>query len=429
MTATPAAGPAAPAPPGEAVAPAPPREPAAPAPPGDPVAAVPAWLTLLLAAACGIIVANIYYAQPLIGPISQALGLSPGAAGLIVTMTQIGYGVGLLLVVPLGDLVENRRLVLAVMALALLGLLGAALAQGAAMFLAASLVIGLGSVAVQILVPLAAHLAPERMRGRVVGNVMSGLMTGIMLARPVSSFTAAALGSWHAIFWISALAMLLLAAVLRAALPRRQPPPGLGYGQLLGSMGRLALDVVPLRRRALYQAGQFGAFSLFWTTVPLHLAQEFHLSQTGIALFALAGAAGAVAAPIAGRVADRGWVRPASGLAMLAVALSFPLTWLAPAGSPWALGLLVAAAILLDFGVSANVVLGQRVLFTLGAAMRSRLNGLFMATFFLGGAIGSALGGWSFAAGGWVWSSLAGMALPVLALAYWSTERPAPPPG
>ncbi|WP_159996530.1 MFS transporter [Roseomonas sp. 18066] len=388
-------------------------------------AAIPTWLTLLLAAACGIIVANIYYAQPLIGPISAALGLSPGAAGLIVTMTQIGYGAGLLLVVPLGDLFENRRLVLVVMALALLGLVGAALAQGAALFLASALVIGLGSVAVQILVPLAAHLAPEKMRGRMVGNVMSGLMLGIMLARPVSSFATAALGSWHAIFWISAAAMVLLGLVLRVALPVRRPPPGLRYGQLLGSMGRLAAGVPQLRRRALYQSGQFGAFSLFWTTVPLHLAQEFHLTQTGIALFALAGVAGAVAAPIAGRVADRGWVRPASGLAMLAVAISFPMTWIAPAGSTLALGLLVAAAILLDFGVSANVVLGQRVLFTLGAEMRSRLNGLYMATFFLGGALGSALGGWSFATGGWVWSSLVGMALPVLALSYWATERPA----
>lgn len=392
-----------------------------------PAATVPAWLTLLLASACGLIVANIYYAQPLIGPISAALGLSPGAAGLIVTMTQVGYGIGLLLIVPLGDLVENRRLVLGVMGLSVAGLLVAAVAQTAVPFLAAALVIGLGSVAVQILVPYAAHLAPERMRGRVVGNVMSGLMLGIMLARPVASFLTAALGSWHAVFVLSAGAMLLLGLVLRLALPVRRPPPGLRYGQLLASMGRLAVSVPQLRRRALYQSGQFGAFSLFWTTVPLHLAQDFGLGQTGIALFALAGVAGAVAAPIAGRLADRGLVRPASGLAMLAVALSFPLTWLAPQGSAVGLGLLVAAAILLDFGVSANVVLGQRVLFTLGAEYRSRLNGLYMATFFLGGALGSALGGWAYAAGGWGWSSLAGLALPVAALLYWCTE-PAPQP-
>ncbi|MXP62299.1 MFS transporter [Roseomonas sp. M0104] len=386
-------------------------------------AALPSWLTLLLAGACGLIVANIYYAQPLIGPISAELGLSPAAAGLIVTMTQIGYGAGLLLVVPLGDLVENRRLVLAVMGLAVLGVVVAAAAGAAPAFLLASLVIGFGSVAVQILVPYAAHLAPERMRGQVVGNVMSGLMLGIMLARPLASFVTA-LWSWHAMFWISALAMLALGMVLRLALPPRRPNPALGYAALLRSMGRLARGNLVLRRRALYQAGLFGAFSLFWTATPLLLTgPQFGLTQRGVALFALAGVAGAIAAPIAGRVADRGWTRPATGLAMLAVASSFLMTRVAEPGSPLALGLLVAAAVLLDFGVSANVVLGQRAIFSLGAEFRSRLNGLYMATFFTGGALGSALGGWSYATGGWPLTAWVGLALPVLALLYYATER------
>ncbi|MDJ0388634.1 MFS transporter [Roseomonas sp. E05] len=385
--------------------------------------ALPPWLTLLLAGACGLIVANIYYAQPLIGPISAELGLSPAAAGLIVTMTQIGYGAGLLLIVPLGDLIENRRLVLAVMGLAVLGVVVAALAGAASVFLLASLVIGFGSVAVQILVPYAAHLAPEHARGRVVGNVMSGLMLGIMLARPVASFVTA-LWSWQAMFWLSAAAMLALGLVLRLALPARHPNPAMGYGALLGSMGRLARGNAVLRRRALYQAGLFGAFSLFWTATPLLLTgPQFGLSQRGVALFALAGVAGAISAPIAGRVADRGWTRPATGLAMLAVAFSFLMTRLAEPGSTLALGLLVAAAVLLDFGVSANVVLGQRAIFSLGAELRSRLNGLYMATFFIGGALGSALGGWSYASGGWPLTAWVGLALPVLALLYYLTER------
>ncbi|MFC4168606.1 MFS transporter [Teichococcus aestuarii] len=393
-----------------------------------PAAGAPAWLTSLLALACGLIVANIYYAQPLIGPIAAELGLSPGAAGLIVTMTQIGYGAGLLLVVPVADLLENRRLALAVMGLGALGLAGAAMAGQPAAFLAASLVIGLGSVSVQILVPYAAHLAPERKRGQVVGNVMSGLLLGIMLARPVASLVADWL-SWRAVFALSAGLMLALGLVLRLAMPPRHPrepgaAPGLRYGTLLRSMGRLALGSPTLRRRALYQASLFSAFSLFWTVVPLLLAgPEYRFSQSGIALFALAGVAGAVAAPIAGRVADRGWVRPATGLAMLAVALSFPLTHLAAPGGGTGLGLLLAAAVLLDFGVSANVVLGQRVIFALGAEYRARLNGLYMATFFLGGALGSALGGWSYAAGGWPLASGIGLALPALGLLYYATER------
>ncbi|SEE55329.1 Predicted arabinose efflux permease, MFS family [Rhizobiales bacterium GAS188] len=384
---------------------------------------VPVWMTFLLAAACGLIAANIYYAQPLAGPISAELGLSPQATGLIVTLTQIGYGAGLLLIVPLGDLIENRRLVLALIGVAALALLGAALSTQPLAFLAAALFIGIGSVAVQVLVPYAAHMAPEAVRGRVVGNVMSGLMVGIMLARPVASFITA-ISSWHVVFSLSAGAMVVLAVVLAQALPKRVPASKLRYGELLASMGRLVLTTPILRRRALYQACQFGAFSLFWTTTPLLLAgSDFHLSQAGIALFALAGAAGAVAAPIAGRVADRGWIRPATALAMLAVAAAFLMTHIGPAGSTLALALLVAAAILLDFGVQANVVLGQRALFALGAEYRSRLNGLYMSTFFAAGALGSALGGFAYAQGGWTLTSWVGFALPVIGLLCLATER------
>jgi len=385
--------------------------------------AVSTRLTLLLAFACGLIAANLYYAQPLAGPIGVALGLSPGATGLIVTLTQIGYGIGLLFVVPLGDLLETRRLVLTLIGLAMLALLGAALATHPLPFFAATLGIGVASVAVQVLVPYAAHLAPEAVRGRVVGNVMSGLMMGIMLARPVSSFIAQ-MASWHAVFFMSSAAMGLLALMLALALPPRTPAATLSYRALLASMARLARTTPALQRRALYQAGLFAAFSLFWTTVPLLLAgPQFQLSQGGIALFALAGVAGAVASPIAGRLADKGWTRPATAFAMLAVAAAFLMTHVGAYGSPFALGLLVAAGILLDFGVTTNLVLGQRVIFVLGAEYRSRLNGLYMATFFAGGAIGSALGGWAFAHGGWALASWLGFALPVAALLYFATEK------
>ncbi len=390
-------------------------------------AGLPAWLTLLLATACGLIVANIYYAQPLVGPISAELGLSPQAAGLIVTMTQIGYGAGLLLVVPLGDLFENRSLVLAILGVAILALISAALSSHAAPFLVSALVIGMGSVAVQVLVPYAAHLAPEATRGRVVGNIMSGLMLGIMLARPAASFLAEAM-SWHAVFVVSAVIMAGLAVVLWLALPQRRPPAGLSYPALLASMGRLARHTPILQRRAIYHAFLFGAFSLFWTTAPLLLAGRFHLSQNGIALFALAGVAGAISAPLAGRAADRGWSKPATGLAMAAVAAAFLLSRLSLSGSPVGLAVLVLSAILLDFGVTAHIVLGQRAIFTLGAEFRSRLNGLYMAFFFMGGAIGSALGGWSYAVGGWSLTTWFGLALPVLAFGCFLTEWRAPQP-
>jgi predicted MFS family arabinose efflux permease len=373
--------------------------------------------------ACGLIVANLYYAQPLVGPISASLGLSPEAAGLVVTMAQVGYVAGLLLIVPLGDLVENRNLVLCVICVAALALFGAALSTQPLPFLFAALLIGLGSVAVQILIPYAAHLAPETARGRVVGDVTTGLMIGIMLARPASSFIAS-ISSWHVVYISSGTVMVVLAIVLFCALPRRTPKAQLGYRSLLASMGLLFVTTPILRRRALYQAFLFGAFSLFWTTIPLLLAgPEFHMSQRGIALFALAGVAGAVAAPIAGRVADRGWSRAATGAAILISALAFLLTLVGEAGSTTSLVLLVAAAILLDFGVQGNVVLGYRALFILGAEYRSRLNGLYMATFFLAGAAGSGLGAWAFARGGWVLASCIGLALPAIALIYFATER------
>ncbi len=380
-------------------------------------------MTFLLAAACGLIAANLYYAQPLIGPISASLGLSPGAAGLIVTLTQIGYGLGLLFIVPLGDLFENRKLILSVMGLGTLAVVGAGIASTPLPFLAAAFFIGLGSVAIQIIVPYAAHMAPEAHRGQAVGNVMSGLMVGIMLARPVSSFIAEFL-PWHMVFFISAAVLVVLAVVLARALPPRIPQTGLSYGGLLASMGRLVVTTPILRRRSLYQACMFAAFSLFWTTTPLLLSgPEFGLSQGQIALFALAGAAGAIAAPIGGRLADRGWSYPATRLAMISVAIAFLITHVAPTGSMLALGLLTFAAILLDFGVTTNLVLGQRAIFVLGAEYRSRLNGLYMATFFAGGAVGSALGGWLYAEGGWWAASMFGLALPACALLYSLTER------
>jgi predicted MFS family arabinose efflux permease len=380
-------------------------------------------ITFLLAVACGLIVANLYYAQPLVGPISASLGLSPEAAGLIVTMAQMGYVAGLLLIVPLGDLFENRNLVLCVIGVAAVALFGAALSTQPLPFLFAALLIGLGSVAVQILIPYAAHLAPEAARGRVVGDVTTGLMIGIMLARPASSFIAS-ISSWHVVYVFSGTVMVVLAIVLFCALPRRTPKAQIRYGALLASMGLLFMTTPILRRRALYQAFLFGAFSLFWTTIPLLLAgPEFHMSQRGIALFALAGVAGAVAASIAGRLADRGWSRAATGAAMLISALAFVLTLVGEAGSTTSLVLLVAAAILLDFGVQGNVVLGYRALFMLGAEYRSRLNGLYMATFFLAGAAGSGVGAWAFARGGWELASCVGLALPVAALIYFATER------
>ncbi|WP_426191062.1 MFS transporter [Massilia sp. DWR3-1-1] len=379
-------------------------------------------MLLLLATACGLIVANLYYAQTLVGPISVATGLSPGAAGLIVTLTQIGYTLGLLFIVPLGDLLENRRLVFTGLLLTAAALAVAAFASSAALFLAAALAIGLGSVVAQVLVPFAAHLSKESTRGQAVGKVVSGLLLGIMLARPVASLIADH-ANWHVVFGGAAVLIVILAFVLRWKLPVRQPSAPMPYFQLIGSLWHLFLSTPVLRRRAAYHAGLFGAFSLFWTVTPLMLAgPRFHLSQTGIAVFALVGMAGAVASPIAGRLADRGHTLLATAAALALGIAGFVLPMLAPEARTLGLALLVAASIVLDMGVAANLVLGQRAIFSLGAAVRSRLNGLYFAVFFAGGALGSALGGWMYASHGWHAALLTGMAFPAAALLYWISE-------
>jgi len=379
-------------------------------------------MVMLLATATGLIVASLYYAQTLVGPISASTGLSAEAAGLIVTLTQIGYCIGLLFIVPLGDLLENRRLIVTGLLFTSAMLVMAAFSSSAWMFLTAALGIGLGSVAAQIIVPFAAHLSKEATRGVTVGKVVSGLLLGIMLARPVASLVADA-SNWHVVFGGAAVIVLLVALVLRAKLPQRMPTSTITYPKLMASLWHLFLKTPLLRRRAAYHAGLFGSFSLFWTVTPLMLAgPQFHLSQTGIAIFALVGMAGAVASPIAGRLADQGHTLMATAAALALGVIGFALPLLVPGSRNVALAVLVLASIVLDMGVAANLVLGQRAIFTLGAEVRSRLNGVYFALFFAGGALGSALGGWMFAAHGWHAALLTGMAFNGVALLYWVTE-------
>ncbi|WP_229262825.1 MFS transporter [Duganella radicis] len=379
-------------------------------------------MVTLLATATGLIVASLYYAQTLVGPISAATGLSPAAAGLIVTLTQIGYCIGLLFIVPLGDLLENRRLIFTGLLFTAAMLVLAAISSSAWMFLTAALGIGLGSVAAQIVVPFAAHMSQEATRGATVGKVVSGLLLGIMLSRPAASLIADAT-SWHVVFGGAAVVVTIVAFVLRAKLPQRVPNHHITYPKLLGSLWHLFLQTPVLRRRAAYHAGLFGSFSLFWTVTPLMLAGPvFHLSQTGIAIFALVGMAGAIASPVAGKLADQGHTLMATAAALALGVIGFALPMLVPGSRNVALAVLVIASIVLDMGVAANLVLGQRAIFTLGAEVRSRLNGVYFALFFAGGALGSALGGWMFATHGWHAALLTGMAFNGAALLYWVSE-------
>lgn len=377
-------------------------------------------LTFILALACGVVVANIYYVQPLVGLISRDFGMPVASAGLLVTLTQVGYAAGLVLVVPLGDIVENRRLILILLALLIVALVLAAVAPSTLWFLAASLLIGLGACTVQIIVPLAGHLAPDASRGRVVGNVVSGLLFGIMLSRPIASFVAHFLHH-RSVFEVSAVAVALLFLLLLRALPVRRPA-GMPYTRALRTLGPLLLNTAVLHRRGGYQAALFGAFSLFWTAVPLLLeGPRFGFSQIGIGLFALVGAAGAIVSPYAGHAADRGHTHLVTGLSLAGGALALLVALLGGVLTSWPL--LVVAALLLDMATAASLVVGQRAIFAIGADVRGRLNGLYLALFFVGGAVGSLVSGYAFALGGWSAVSLVGLAFPLGALAYYATEK------
>lgn len=385
----------------------------------DPGAMAPRPVILLLAFACGLVVANIYYVQPLVGLVSRTFGVPLSSAGLFVTVTQLGYAAGLVLVVPLGDIAENRRLILAMLALLVVALIAIVLAPNAAIFLGASLLLGLAATSVQVMVPFAGHLAPAAVRGRVVGSVVSGLLFGIMLSRPAASFFAHGFGT-RSIFAASAVAIALLMVLLAFRLPTRRPQ-GMPYGRALASLWPLLLRTPVLHRRGAYHAALFGAFSLFWTAVPLLLAgPRFGFNQVGIGLFALVGAGGALVSPYAGRAADAGHTKLVTGLALMAAAASFGLAILGGVLVSWPL--LVVAGLVLDMATAANLVTGQREIFALGAEARGRLNGLFLALFFLGGAFGSYAAGLAYGAGSWTLACVVGAVMPLLALAYFVTE-------
>ncbi|MGF1427203.1 MFS transporter [Kitasatospora sp. LaBMicrA B282] len=371
-------------------------------------------LTLVLAVACGLTVANLYYAQPLLALVAHSFGVGQGAATTVVTLTQVGYALGLLFVLPLGDLVENRRLATRTLLVTATALLLAALSPVFGMFLAVSVLVGTTSVVAQVLVPLAAQLAPADQQGRIVGRVMSGLLLGILLARTVSSLVADLLG-WRAIYVISAVLMLGLGAVLRRMLPERVPAHAAGYRSLLASLGELVRSEPVLRRRALCQATMFGAFTTFWTVIAYELIDEHHFGQAQIAVFALVGAGGAAAAPVAGRLADRGHGRAASGAALLLAAAAFVLA----AVGHSSVALLALAAVLLDFAVQGHQVLSQHEVYALRREARARLNTVFMTTVFAGGAASSAVAGLLHTGHGWSGVCVFGTALPLAGLLLW----------
>jgi predicted MFS family arabinose efflux permease len=376
---------------------------AAAAPAREAAAGLPPALTLLLASGAGFGVAALYYAQPMLGILGPDIGASDRLVGFVPTLTQLGYALGILLLAPLGDRYDRRSIILIKAAVLCVALLLAGAAPSITMLLAASLVIGLSATLAQDIVPAAATLAPETHRGKVVGTVMTGLLLGILLSRVVSGFVAEHFG-WRSMFVAAAASIALIGAAAWRGLPRFRPTTHLAYGALLGSLGKLWRQHGALRRAALAQGLLSVGFSAFWSTLAVMLhGAPFHLGSAAAGAFGLAGAAGALAAPIAGRIADRRGPELVTRLGAGLVVVSFALMALSPLLMPHArLGLLVASAIGFDLGLQAALIAHQTIVYSIDPGARSRLNAVLFTGTFIGMAAGSALGALALAQWGWM---------------------------
>lgn len=369
-------------------------------------------LVWIMAIASGATVANLYYNQPLLAVIAQGFHASAHAAGFIPMLTQIGYAVGILVFVPLGDLIERRKLIVVMMGATALALALAALSPNLLWLIGASFAIGVTAIAAQVMVPLAAQLAEPQERGKVVGMVMSGLLIGILLARTVSGVVGANLG-WRVMYWLASALMLGLALVLLRVLPQSQPSLQASYPNLMKSLAALVPEQPTLREASLIGAMSFGAFSAFWSTLVFLLQQSpYHYGSDVAGSFGLVGVVGATAAPIVGKLADRNSPRLTVGLGIIITTLSFLVFW----GLGHQLLGLVIGVILLDLGVQTTQISNQARIYSLPPEIHSRLNALYITFYFVGGAIGSFLGayGWSH----WQWNGVCALSVLMLAVAF-----------
>jgi predicted MFS family arabinose efflux permease len=377
-------------------------------------------MVTLFAFAAGLAVANIYYAQPLLTSIADTFHIGPGAVSWVVTATTIGYAMGLCLLVPLGDMVDRRRLLIVLLLMTAAGLVACAAAPSFPVLLAASVVLSLAAVSGPVLVPMAATLAVPEQRGRVTGTVMSGVLVGVLLSRAAGGLVAQ-LGGWRSVFWTAAALTVVLAVILAVVLPKGMAPASrISYRRALTSTLGMLRSEPSLRIRCAYGFLGFGTFSVFWTSVSFLLTHSpYHFDDAAIGLFALVGASGATAARITGRLADRGLDYAATGAMLLLILAGWALNgWL---GGQWLIAL-VAGAILLDFGVQGAHVTNFGVIYRLPAETRSRVTTAYMTSVFFGGVVGSASAGAAYSASGWRAVCLAGGLLGVMAVLLWTGQ-------
>ncbi len=372
---------------------------------------MPRYLVWILAIASGATVANLYYNQPLLSVMAQSFHASPQEVGLIPMLTQIGYAVGILLFVPLGDLLERRRLIVTMVSATAVALALAALAPTLPWLIGASFALGMSAIAAQIIVPFAAQLTPVETRGNVVGTIMGGLFIGILVARTLSGYVGAT-QSWRLMYWLACGVMILIAATLSKTLPRSQPSLKASYGSLMQSLVQLIRQQPVLQESSIIGAMCFGAFSAFWSTLVFLLEQPPYGYGSEVAgLFGLVGVVGAIAAPLVGKVADRSSPKRTVGFGIVTTLVSFLIFWQF-GHQLWGL---IVGVILLDLGVQSTQISNQTRIYSLPAHLHSRLNALYIMFYFVGGAIGSYLGaiGWN----RWQWNGVCAFSIAMLLVA------------
>jgi predicted MFS family arabinose efflux permease len=378
------------------------------------------WQVLFMALCTGLIVANIYYCQPLVVLISREFGVAESKAGIITFFTQLGYALGLLFFVPLGDMLEKRKQIVLTTGLAVISLAAAALSTSLTMMCVASLMIGCTSIVPQLILPLAAHLSPPERRGKIIGMVMSGLLIGILLSRTISGFIGAWLG-WRQMFWIAAAISGILLILMRLVFPKSQPKFHGHYGSLMKSLFSLIKQQPVLREASAINALAFASFGMFWTTMVLHLANPpFHYPSDKIGMFGLAAVAGALIAPLIGGKADKGNPRVAIGYGLTVFGLAYVLFYMLGFS---VIGMIIGI-ILLDLGQQSVHVSNQTRVYALLPEARNRLNTVYMTASFIGTSLGSAIGLWVWDTGGWTGVCITGTLLIALALGiYGATYR------
>ncbi len=368
--------------------------------PTEPPASLSSKLLWLMATACGVSVANAYYNQPLLGTLALYFHAQPWQAGLVATAAQVGYGTGIFFFLPLGDLMERRGLIVALVCVCAACLVAMAAAPSLPLLIAAQGLVGLSSISPQMLIPLGAEMVPPAQRGKLIGTLMSGLLCGVLLARTVSGFVADHFG-WRVLYAVAAVLMLLLGFCLRASLPQRPAALQMPYAQLMRSMLELLRTQPILRRASLVSALSFAVFTAFWATLSFLLMERFHAGASEAGLFGIVGLVGAAGAPWAGRLSDRKGSGFTIALALVLTAMAFVIMglWVTVAG-------LIIGVLLMDLGVQSIQVAAQASVLSLLPEARSRLNTLYMVARFGGGAVGS-----TFGALAWSWARWPGVCL------------------